>query len=58
MSSHPDQKHQLTPRPGAVKGMGCALATRPLTALRARGAGLLAGRGEVSSYRPMKGRLF
>jgi hypothetical protein len=51
MFSHRDRQGQLTPRPGAVKGSGSALATPPLTTRRARGAAQLAGHGGVVKIR-------
>jgi hypothetical protein len=56
--SHLDRSRHCTPRPGAVKGAGFALAAQPLTARRARGAVLLDGRGEKVRYSQRKERLF
>jgi hypothetical protein len=39
MFPHPDRQGYDTPRPGAVKGPGCALAVPPLTALAGSGCG-------------------
>ena len=39
MFPHRDRQDQLTPRPGAVKGAGFALAMPPLTALAGSGCG-------------------
>jgi hypothetical protein len=52
------RQHQLTPRPGAIKGAGFSLAMPPLAARRARAVVLLAGGPQMFRHTQGNERLF